>query len=210
MSRSKRYPRKKLYGYSGRCGHTEVNPQEATVAEFLHRDFLKAELYYTVAANANKAGLRTRCTPKKPRGCEWTDQSAKAVIDRPYIPEGDEYTQPIVSKDLWQACQEVIAKNKGKSRGRRACFVGTGVIHCLKCNERMYGRKAMETYYCKECGNRIDFSVADGLIKNTIELAIPEVNWTGLSLKHQVELTRLHIARLGVDQEGKVTLTTIG
>jgi hypothetical protein len=144
------------YGYAWCDGALVQDAVEAPVRKMIYELLLRLRRKKTVARTLNEAGYRTR------DGAEWSDTSiARLIRDSSAMglhssnSSANVRVQPIVSEELWKACNAFLDSNDlGRRRGRQATHLFAGFVLC-HCGRRMYVRTHSEDYRCSICANRI-------------------------------------------------------
>ncbi len=162
------------FGYKWQDGAMVVDPTEAPIRKLMYELFLEHRRFKTVARILNERGFRTR------NGARWsdttlsrllTDSTAKGVRLANYTKSTknggawvtkpkDEWVhvpvEPVVSVDLWEACNALIAGNrsKGVRSTKRVVHLFAGLVFCA-CGNKMYVPQTSSKYICFKCRNKI-------------------------------------------------------
>jgi site-specific DNA recombinase len=164
------------YGYKWVEGSLVPDEGEAPIRKLIYELWIETRRKKAVARTLNERGYRTR------NGALWSDttivrllqdQTAKGVRLANYTstkdakkawtlkPESDWVRlpcEPIISEELWQTANDLLAPKKPRSLGRPAIHLFAGIASC-HCGGRMYVKSSTPTKYrCKECSNRIGVS----------------------------------------------------
>lgn len=150
------------------------DPKEAPVRRLIHELFVKHQQKRTVARVLNESGYRSRT------GGKFTGTTVARILEDPTAkgtrranytkstgdkrkwklkPETDWIfieVEPIISEDLWNECQAIMAKQRnGRAPRRRpAVHLFAGVTRC-HCGPKMYVPTKMTKYVCPKCRNKI-------------------------------------------------------
>ena len=163
------------YGYRYVDKKLEAEPAEAPIRALMYELFDEHKRRKTVARLLNDRGYRTR------KGNKWTDTSLVRLLQDP-ITKGlrrANYTHttdnkkawqlkpesewvyfdidPIVSEELWERCNGLIAAQQTGQRRpltKRAIHLFAGFAHC-QCGGVMYVPSKSTKYVCQTCRNKI-------------------------------------------------------
>jgi len=163
----------------GKATKLAIDEHEAPIRKFIFELFSKHKRKKTVAGMLTKKGYRTR------NGSKFSDTTIDRLLTDPIAkgtrrvnytkslgvnkkweikPESDwvyNDVPPIVSDDLWNACNTIIdeqrKKNKRKPRGAKRLFAGLVYCHCgTKMYVSSYIPKGLSpNYKCEKCKNKI-------------------------------------------------------
>ncbi|OYW19624.1 MAG: hypothetical protein B7Z54_03370 [Sphingobacteriales bacterium 12-47-4] len=171
------------YGYKWVGKELAVDETEAPIRKLMYELFLKYKRKKTVANELNKRGYRTR---KNALFTDTTvdrllrDSSAKGQRVANYTRstgEGKKWVikpkedwvitpcQPIVTEELWDACNDLLEKQTRKNTkpGRQAVHLLSGFVYCT-CGKKMYVfHEKSATYRCKACKTAIPASDIDDI-----------------------------------------------
>ena len=166
------------FGYRWRGKKLLPDPNEAPVRTLMYELFAEHKRRKTVAKILNERGYRTR------NGSKWSDTTvlrliqdttAKGLHRANYTRTDDRRrswelkpksewvfneVEPIVDKDLWEACNQILTSGRipRKRQARKAVHLFAGFAECA-CGDKMYVWSNSPKYVCKKCKNRI--AVAD-------------------------------------------------
>jgi len=161
------------FGYHWQDGMLMPHPDEAPVRKLIYELFAEHKRKKTVARILNGRGLRTR------KGAKFsdttitrllTDSTAKGVHRANYTkskgrgksaelkPQEDwvlRSVEPLVSEELWDRCNAIIAEQKSQQPVRRKTVgLFSGLAFC-QCSSKMYPKKGYGKYICPTCRNKI-------------------------------------------------------
>lgn len=160
------------FGYQWTDGKLTPDPHTAPVRRLVYELFLEHRRFKTVATILNKAGHRTG------RGSKFSDTTVRRLLEDPIAkgqrranysqitaegkvelkPEEEwiwSQVEPIVSAELWDECNRLIAeRRRGRKPYRRTVHLFSGVTHC-HCGGKMYKLSNTPKYVCRACRNKI-------------------------------------------------------
>lgn len=161
------------FGYRWNGHELVPDPKEAPIRRRLYELFAQHRRKKTVARLMNEEGLRTRngskfsdttvhrliqdTTAKGVRRANYTKSlgEGKSWIIKPESEWVMSSVEPIVSEELWNDCNAVLARAEGtKKPVRRAVHLFGGRTFC-ECGGKMQVRSDSPKYYCLKCKNRI-------------------------------------------------------
>jgi site-specific DNA recombinase len=162
------------FGYAWKDKKLVSDPKEAPIRKQMYELFLQHKRKKTVTRLLNEAGYRTRngarFTPKTV-GRLLEDPTAKGLRRGNYTtrtgpkenwkfkPESEwVFTEvdPIVSEDLWQQCNDILAQAEKPERkpAKKVVHVFAGLTVC-GCGQPMYVPANTPKYVCQKCRNKI-------------------------------------------------------
>jgi len=160
------------FGYQWKDKRLAIDPIEGPIRRQVYELFAEHRRKRVVARLLNEAGYRTRdkveFTPLFVRRI-LTDPTSKGVrrvnytrmVDNKVVlkPERDWMTvevPPLVSEELWDQCNAIIADQRCSRRpvAKRRVQLFGGVAFCA-CGLKMYVRSNSPKYVCEKCRNKI-------------------------------------------------------
>ncbi len=172
-------------GYRWHEKRMEIHPDEAPLRRLIYELFREHQRLRTVARLLNEAGYRGR---KGRTFCGTTveqiltDPSAKGLRRANYtkMVKGKRVLKPesewifvacpaIVSEELWDECNALLAKRKAahKPVAKRAVYVFAGYVYCT-CGEKMYVRSNTPKYVCMACRMKIPMENLDRVFQHEL------------------------------------------
>ena len=173
-------PGRKRLGYTRENKKLVINPLERDIVERIFNLYRSGKSYQQVANIYNKEKVLNRTN--------WRDSTIESIISNE-IYKGDfisgktigkpvyyeNVVEPIVSKELWEECQQQKRRNS-RNYTRRNDYIFFQKILCPNCNDRILackapgGKKKRYIYYqCNGC----KFSVREDYL---VELLLKEIN----------------------------------
>ena len=175
------------FGYKWVNNHIEIDEKEAPVRKLAHELFIKHKRKKTVARLLNEQGYRMR------KGGKFTDTTLDRLLRDPVVkglrranyttqigsngwkhkPE-DQWVfvdaPAIISKELWDSCQQVLDEITGsrKKVGRLGVHLFSTVTYCT-CGMKMYMRTNSPKYVCTSCKNKIDPDDLEAIFHSRLE-----------------------------------------
>jgi site-specific DNA recombinase len=170
-------------GYTWHNNQMVQDPAEVPLRRLIYELFAEHKRVKTVVRLLNEAGHRTR------RGALFThstverlirDSTAKGVRVANYTqrsrdgsrvelkPESEWITvpvEPIISEELWQECQALLAPRKhlGRRLAKKPAHLFSGVVICGNCDKPMYPLSNSVKYTCQTCRRRIHPNDLEGI-----------------------------------------------
>jgi site-specific DNA recombinase len=180
-----------VYGYRWVEGKLVIDPEEAPIRRLIYELYYEHRRLRTVAAILNERGYRTR------RNAAFSDTTLKFLIADPTAkgqrranynltpgrnkgkqgrkPESEWiYTpvEPIVSEELWAACNAILTEREEiySKRGRSRVNMFSSLVRC-KCGETMYIDTPRKKYRCRahQCGGKISLQHLETLFQSQIK-----------------------------------------
>ena len=182
------------YGYQWKNKQLIINPEQAPVRKLIYELFLQSRRKGFVARKLNEMGYRTGT------GAEWSDigvgrilrcPSAKGVYylnrtrqtgrwqweDKPESEWGAVKIEPLVSKDLWNQCNQILEEHQKKTKrpGKKPVQLFAGLTVCT-CGQRMYVKSGSPKYVCQKCLNKIPIVDLEAIVHEELRafFAAPE------------------------------------
>ena len=195
-------PVRKTLGFMRDGKKLIINPAESEIVERIFDLYLKGNSYQKISNIFNEEQIL---------GKKWYDTTIQKVLANPlykgdFISGGrtgkpvlyEDVVEPIISKKLWEGCQEQTRKNS-RNYTRRNDYIFFQKILCPNCNKIMAckapgGKKKKYIYYqCNECKTFIRedalIELLIGDITTLIEYDITVRKYFVPLLKHKVENT---------------------
>jgi site-specific DNA recombinase len=169
-----------IFGYEWKNGQYVVEPKEAPIRKLIYEIFLKTKRKQTTATEINKLGYRTRngsLFSDNTIGRLIEDSSAKGIrianhskstgegkhwVRKPKEEWIEQPCEAIVSEELWNSCNEILAKNANKKRrtGKQTTHLLAGYLYC-SCGKKMYIYHEAKVYKCSTCKKKIEANDID-------------------------------------------------
>jgi site-specific DNA recombinase len=174
------------YGYRWRDHRLEVDPDAAPVRTLIYELFAEHQRKKTVARILNRRGYRMRS------GAPFTDNGVGRMIEDPtakglyranYTTAGDNgasfklkpesewiwtSVEPIVSEDLWERCNGILAaRAAGRRPAKKTSYLFAGFAHC-ECGPKMYVPSRSGKYVCGGCRNKIPVDDLETLYRSEL------------------------------------------
>jgi len=174
------------FGYQWKENKLVVNPAEAPVRKLMYELFAEQKRRKSVARHLNKAGYRTR------KGVCFTDTTVFRLLQDPTAkgtyranhtyrdangklitkPESEWVltpVDPIVSEELWNQCNALLAGRKDKpAPGPRPVHLFAGLLYC-GCGKKMYVFSRSPKYICPKCRTKIPMEDIEGIFRDELE-----------------------------------------
>ena len=165
-----------------------INKEEAETIKFIFNTYKEKRSTLSVLVELQKNNIRTK------KGRKWTTKTIGDIIKNPFYKGTYRYNYRtsargkmkdkkdwiivddnhpgIISKDLWNECNEILKENAGKNtaafRKNTNSYVFSGILRCGECGSGLTGQAAKaradgyitHTYYCmgryqrKECSQK--------------------------------------------------------
>jgi site-specific DNA recombinase len=176
------------YGYEWKDRKLIVRSAEAAIRHKAYELFLQYRRKGQVAKDLNAAGYRTR------NGNIWRDTSILRILEessakgvyvfntmrltgtwrtelKPESEWGRAECPPIVSEDLWNKVNQIIAEQlkAWKKPGKPPVYLFSGLAHC-SCGHKMYVAANTPKYFCRKCRNKIAIADLENVIREELKL----------------------------------------
>jgi site-specific DNA recombinase len=161
------------FGYQWKDRKLIPDESEAPVRRLIYELYAEHRRKKTVASLLNERGYRARSGKKfsakvledlirdpTPMGQHRANYSTRRNGGRHEMKPEDQWVyspvEPIVSTDLWEACNRVLMSQKtgGSFPGPRPEHIFGGKVRCA-CGAKMYARKQTGKYSCDKCNTKI-------------------------------------------------------
>jgi site-specific DNA recombinase len=174
------------FGYHWKDRKLAIHPAEGPVRKLLYELFVEHKRYKTVARLLNEAGHRMR------RGKPFTDTDVKRFIEDTTAkgihranyttctdgkimlkPQRDwifNDVEPLISTDLWDRCNGLVADRKRTPhmRAKKPVHLFAGLIFC-SCGSKMYVPSNTPKYVCQSCRNKIPIVDLEGIFHEQLK-----------------------------------------
>jgi site-specific DNA recombinase len=126
------------------------------------KPFSRRDLAFTIRDTTAKGEYRSNYT--------YLSEDKKELL---YIPEHEwvvTQTQPLVSKELWQQCNDILDNNKAaraRRLGPKAVHPFAGLMVC-QCGEKMYVKSNTPKYICWKCRVKIPIVDMDSVFREEL------------------------------------------
>lgn len=173
-------------GYAWKDNKLVVDLTEAPIRKLIYELFSKHKRLKSVARMLNEQGYRTR------KGARFSDTSvhrllrdatAKGIYRANHTyrdsagklllkPESEWIAtpvEPIISEELWNECNEILAKRKAeRPLGRKPVHLFAGLLEC-GCGQRMYVYSRSSKYLCRKCRTQIPTDDIEEIFKAELQ-----------------------------------------
>jgi len=175
------------YGYVWKDRKLVIQPEEAAIRRKAYELFLQFRRKGQVAKTLNAAGYRTR------KGNIWRDTSIERILNessakgiyvfntmrqtgdwrtelKPESEWGRAECPPIVSEDLWNQVNQIIAAQLKayKKPGKPPVHLFSGLAHC-SCGHKMYVSANSPKYFCRKCCNKIAIVDLENIVREEMK-----------------------------------------
>jgi len=174
------------FGYAWKDNKLVVNPTEAPIRKLMYEMYAEQKRKKGVARLLNKAGYRTR------KGACFTDTTVVRLIgdttakgiyrsNHTYRDENGKLhlrpesewvhtpVEPIVSVELWDQCNALLAPNPNRlTLGCKPKHLFAGLLFC-GCGQRMYVFSRSPKYVCPKCRNKIPIEDIEAIYREELE-----------------------------------------
>lgn len=200
------------FGFIRDNGMLRSHPDEAPVRRYIFELFAEHQRKKTVAMILNAEGHRTRS------GAEFNGITIGRLLTEEAAKGIKGVAEPLVSIDLWQRCNDILASQKRSGRAaRKVAHLFSGLVHCV-CGTKMYVPSNTGKYVCTSCRNKIpaddlEAVFADQLGKHFgnedgMETEKFQKYWLQLSFDSKRDAVELTTERIVVDGK-KVTFCLV-
>src|SRR5215469_17993902 len=76
--------------------------------------------------------------------------------------------EPIVSEELWNQCNDLLARKNPNRVGPRTVQLFAGILVCGNCDRKMYVFARSPKYICPKCRNKIPIETLDGIYEEQL------------------------------------------
>lgn len=162
--------------------------------------FIRAKRFKTVAEILNANGYST------PNQNMITGQYVSRVLNNK-----KNVLSGLVSKELWDQAQEIVAANKRRGFSRRVAHLCSGLLKC-SCGNAMYVPTNSKKYVCSKCRNKIAIDDMEAIVlENLKQSDIPNIEqglsiWPSLSLAEKREIVESCVEQI-IAEGKKVTVS---
>jgi site-specific DNA recombinase len=174
------------FGYMWKDKRLVVNPAEGPIRKLMYEIFAEQKRKKGVARLLNKAGYRTR------KGAKFTDTTVVRLLQdttaKGFYRSNHTYrdgkgkliqkpesewvltpVEPLVSTELWQHCNALLAPRPGKiALGPKPLHLFAGLLFC-GCGQRMYVFSRSPKYVCPKCRNKIAIEDIEAIYREELE-----------------------------------------
>jgi site-specific DNA recombinase len=174
------------FGYHWKDKKLLPHPAEGPIRKQIYELFAECNRYKRVARVLNDAGHRTRngkkftdtdikrfiqdTTAKGIHRCNYTTRvNGKAAVkaEKDWVLNA---VEPLVSEELWNRCNSLIADRKTGPRpiGKKPVHLFAGTAFCV-CGNKMYVPSNTPKYVCQKCRNKIPIVDLEGVFHEQLK-----------------------------------------
>jgi len=171
------------FGYRWMDKKLEIDPERAPVRVLAYELFAELQRKKAVARALNERGYRTRrgqLFSGNAIGRMIEDPSAKGLYRANYTASEGSHSdlkpeeewvwteiEPIVSEELWERCNNILAAQEQRRPAKRTRYLFAGFAVC-ECGPKMYVPARSGKYVCADCRNKIPVDTLEALFQSEL------------------------------------------